>query len=57
MMMMNGGRSHLPPLPDGYYNEQIDEVSSARTSVIERESEINIKANQNKSSFAKSRVV
>ena len=46
MMMMNG-RSQLPPLPDGYYNDQIDEVSSARTSVIERESEINIKANQN----------
>ena len=30
------------PLPDGYYNDQIDEVSSARTSVIEHESDLNI---------------
>ena len=41
-------RGPLPPLADGYYNDQIDEVSSARTSIIERESEINIKANFSK---------
>ena len=48
------GRNPLPPLPDGYYNDQIDEVSSARTSIIEKESEINIKANIKKET--KSRV-
>ena len=31
---------NLPPLPESYYNGQIDEVSSARTSIIEKESEV-----------------
>ena len=31
----------LPPLPDNYFGSQIDEVSSARDSVIENESQIN----------------
>jgi hypothetical protein len=31
----------LPPLPENYFGSQIDEVSSARDSVIENESQIN----------------
>ena len=37
--MRNG--KQLPPLADNYFGSQIDEVSSARDSVIENESQIN----------------
>ena len=36
-----GMPKRLPPLPDNYFGSQIDEVSSARDSVIENESQIN----------------
>ena len=36
-----GMPKHLPPLPNNYFGSQIDEVSSARDSVIENESQIN----------------
>ena len=35
-------RKYLPPLPENYFGSQIDEVSSARDSIIENESQINI---------------
>lgn len=34
------GSKKLPPLPENYFGSQIDEVSSARDSVIENESRI-----------------
>lgn len=34
------GSKKLPPLPENYFGTQIDEVSSARDSVIENESRI-----------------
>lgn len=36
-----GTTRKLPPLPENYFGSQIDEVSSARDSVIENESRIN----------------
>ena len=33
-----GMPSQLPPLPENYFGSQIDEVSSARDSIIENES-------------------
>lgn len=39
---------HLPPLPDNYFGSQIDEVSSARDSIIENESQINIYRDKSK---------
>ena len=35
------GKKRLPPLPDNYFGSQIDEVSSARDSIIENESQMN----------------
>ena len=32
------GKKKLPPLPENYFGSQIDEVSSARDSIIENES-------------------
>lgn len=37
----SNGRKKLPPLPENYFGSQIDEVSSARDSIIENESAMN----------------
>lgn len=38
----------LPPLPADYFGTAIDEVSSARDSIIENESQINVYNEQTK---------